>query len=213
MERQISPDIIEKWLRAWSLSRKLPLPAHYKSGFMVNVGDRKQKIRYVFPRLNDDFIQLAETIDEPWVFLKVCASFEEFKAKIPGKWALQPQGYMMYCFRPMTFPDMDLPDEYRLEYDHYQSTFMVRIVTKDGQLASTGRVVLVDDLAVYDRISTEKFYRRKRLATFLMKELEKIAISNGISNNFLVATQEGRSLYESLGWKLYSLYTSVVIPG
>jgi hypothetical protein len=45
-----------------------------------------------------------------------------------------------------------------------------------------------------------------------MKELEKIALSKGISKNFLVATEEGKPLYESLGWKLYCLYTSIVIP-
>lgn len=45
-----------------------------------------------------------------------------------------------------------------------------------------------------------------------MKELEKIALSKGVSKNFLVATEQGKSLYESLGWELYSLYTSIVIP-
>jgi hypothetical protein len=46
-----------------------------------------------------------------------------------------------------------------------------------------------------------------------MHELEKIAVSNGIHNNFLVATEQGKSLYETMGWELYSSYTSIVIPG
>jgi hypothetical protein len=74
MEKCISPEIIEKWLTAWSLSRELPLPVTFKSGFKVDVGDEKQKTRYVFPELNDDFIQLSKIIDEPFIFLKVCAS-------------------------------------------------------------------------------------------------------------------------------------------
>jgi hypothetical protein len=45
-----------------------------------------------------------------------------------------------------------------------------------------------------------------------MKQLEQIALSKEVSQNFLVATEEGKSLYESLGWELYSLYTSIVIP-
>jgi hypothetical protein len=49
--------------------------------------------------------------------------------------------------------------------------------------------------------------------TVLMKELEKIALSKEISRNFLVATKEGKLLYESLGLELSCLYTSVVISG
>jgi Predicted acetyltransferase len=210
MEGQISSDTIEKWLKAWSLSRQLPLPVRYKSGLMVDVGEKKQRTRYVFPNCNDDFFELAETINEPWVFLKVCTFFNEFKNKIPERWMLQPQGYMMYCSSPMTFTDKNLPDEYRFEYRQYESTFVVNIMI-NNKVASSGRIVFVDDLAVYDRILTENDHRRKGLAGLVMKELEKIALSKGFSHSFLVATEQGKKLYESLGWKLYSPYTSIVI--
>jgi len=212
MDKQISSDTIEKWLKAWSLSRELPFPVQYKSGFMVEVGYEKQRKRYVFPECNADFIELAEAINEPWVFLKVCTSFDEFKNEIPQRWALQPQGYMMYCTSPMKFNDRNLPDDYRFAYNQYDSTIVVYIM-RNNKVASSGRIVFVDGLAVYDRISTEKDHRRKGLASLLMKELEKIALSEGFSANFLVATEEGKNLYESLGWKLYSFYTSIVIEG
>lgn len=118
----------------------------------------------------------------------------------------------MSCFHPMTIGNVALHKDYKLEITNHNSIFMVRVVTQKGEVASIGRVILVDDLAVYDRILTNDNHKRKGLATFLMKELEKIALSKGISKNFLVATEEGKSLYESLGWKLYSLYTSIVIP-
>jgi GNAT superfamily N-acetyltransferase len=79
-------------------------------------------------------------------------------------------------------------------------------------LASIGHLVIVGELAVYDRISTEENHKRKGLATLLIKELEKIAVSKNVRNNFLVATEEGRLLYQTLGWEVCSLYTSVVIP-
>lgn len=101
MENNVSPNIIQKWLTAWALSRELPLPTNFKSGYKVDVGYQKQKARYVFAELNDDFIQLSETINEAWVFLKVCASPEEVKNKISGKWVIQPQGYLMSCVSPM----------------------------------------------------------------------------------------------------------------
>lgn len=39
----------------------------------------------------------------------------------------------------------------------------------------------------------------------------RASYSKRVSNNFLVATEEGKALYRSLGWELYSFYTSVVI--
>lgn len=211
MEKNVSPDIIEKWVKGWCLSRELPLPIKYKSGFKIDIGFEKQKVRYVFPELNDDLIQLSKSIDEPWIFLKVCTSPDKLKNVIPEKWIVQPQGYMMTCFHSMNAINVILNTDYRLEFDEYNSTFVIKIVTKTGELASIGRVVLVDNLAVYDRILTESNHKRKGLATFLMKELEKIALSKGVFNNFLVATEEGKSLYESLGWEVHCLYTSVVI--
>lgn len=212
MIEAVSHDIIEKWLRAWTLSRELPLPTKFLSGYKVDVGYEKQKARYVFTELNDDFIRLAETISEPWIFLKVCSSPEEAQNSISDKWIVQPQGYMMSCKSPMNIPEVRLPDDYEIEFYNYNVTTVMKVITKNGDLASIGRVVIVDDLAVYDRIITEVNHQRKGLATFLVMELEKIALSKNIHRNFLVATEEGKLLYRSLGWEVCSPYSSFVIP-
>ncbi|SIR63808.1 MULTISPECIES: GNAT family N-acetyltransferase [Chryseobacterium] len=212
MKDKVSSKIVESWLKGWCLSREVSFPLPYKSGFYVNVGDEKQKERFVFPELNDDFFQHAHSIDDPWIYLKVSASPDEFIHRIPERWKLQPQGYMMTCFHPMNFAEMNLAEGYHLEFSEYNTTFVVRIVAENGEQASIGRVSLIDDVAVYDRIITETNHQRKGLARFLLKELEKIALYKGFSNNLLVATEEGKLLYETLGWKLYCLHTSVVIP-
>ncbi|WP_447636180.1 GNAT family N-acetyltransferase [Flavobacterium microcysteis] len=211
MKNQISPDILKKWLTAWSLSRELPLPIAYKSGYKVEVGDAKQKERYVFPELNEDFIELSSTINEPWIFLKACATPKEIRSHVSEKWTLQPQGYMMVCSHPMVFPNHNLNTEYKLEFDSYNSTYLIRILTQNNEEAAIGRVVFVDDIAIYDRIITDNNHRRKGLATIIIRELEKIAISKNSTKNFLVATEDGKQLYQSLGWEVHSLYTSIVI--
>lgn len=212
MKDKVSKELLEKWLKAWSLSRNVTLPVQYGSGLKVEVGDEKQKARYVFLELNEDFFHLSRTIDEPWVYLKVCASPEVFIKNIPEKWQLQPQGYLMGCFHPMNIPDSSLPDGYYVESTHDYSLFTVKIIAKNGEQAAIGHIILQDDLAVYDRIVTEENHRRKGLGSCIMKELEKIAISKGVFNNFLAATEEGKFLYKTLGWEVYSLYTSIVIP-
>ena len=210
---QVSEELVEKWLRGWSLSRDLSLPARYRSGFRVDVGEEKQKIRYVFPELNDDFIQLAESVTEPWIYLKVCASPEQLKGLVPERWIVQPEGYMMNCRHPMIIPDHALPGNYSIEIQCITPEyFIVRILCNNTEQAAIGRLIIVDHVAVYDRVVTEEKHQRKGLATIVLAKLEGIALSKGVSNNFLVATQQGKLLYESLGWKLCSSYSSIVIP-
>jgi len=112
----------------------------------------------------------------------------------------------------MNIPNKILPADYVMAFEIYNSTTVIKIVTKDGELASIGRVVIVEDIAVYDRISTEEDHKRKGLATYLMGELEKIAASKNAHINFLVATEQGKLLYQTLGWEVFSPYTSAVIP-
>ena len=67
--------------------------------------------------------------------------------------------------------------------------------------------------AVFDRIRTHENHRRMGLARALMATLGNIALGNGVTRAGLVATPDGRLLYEALGWQLHSLYTTALIPG
>lgn len=204
--------IVEKWLKGWSLSRELPLPVKYGSGFRVDVGWPQQKARYVFPDFNHEITDLANTIVEPWIFLKVCAPPEVFKSILPSPWVIQPPGFMMTCSRPMLSKKIDLADGYILEVKEEMPVAIAKVLTNSGDIAAIGRLILVDDFVIYDRIATNELHRRKGLATIILKTLENIAISKGSTNGVLVATEAGKALYETLGWTLSSLYTSVVIP-
>ncbi|KUG11852.1 GNAT family N-acetyltransferase [Elizabethkingia sp. HvH-WGS333] len=213
MKEVVSAELIEKWLNGWSVSREVSLPVKYKSGFKVEVGWENQKTRYVFPALNEDLIHLAESIDEPWVFLKVCAACSELTEILPDRWTIQPQGYLMMSENnPYKFENRVLADGYSMETEiSDEGIYLIKIKDKNKDLASSGRVACTDGWAIYDRIETSQFHQRKGLGSYLFAELQKIANKKGIENNILVATEEGRLLYESLGWKVVSLYTSVVI--
>ncbi|MCL1669795.1 GNAT family N-acetyltransferase [Elizabethkingia ursingii] len=215
MKEKVSAIFIEKWLNGWSVSREVSLPVKYKSGFKVEVGWENQKTRYVFPALNEDLIHLAESIDEPWVFLKVCAACSELIEILPDRWTIQPQGYLMMSENNSDkIKNRTLADTYTMETEiSDDGVYLIKIKDKNNELASSGRVVCIDGWAIYDRIETSQYHQRKGLGSYLFAELQKIANKKGIENNILVATEEGRLLYESLGWKVVSLYTSVVIPG
>jgi GNAT superfamily N-acetyltransferase len=213
MAQRVSKETIGKWLKGWSLSRNLPLPGAFRSGYKVEVGYEKQKTRFVFPELNQDVLETAQTIEDPWIYIKVCEKAEKVKSLLSPNWIIQPQGYMMERNEPMCFGLKEQVTEYHIEYESLDQCHLVRILDEHGMQASVGRVILVEDLAIYDRISTEPKHQRKGLGTIVIKELEKVALSNGITKNILVATEAGRKLYGSLGWEVHSFYTSFVIPG
>jgi len=205
-------NIVEKWLKGWSLSRDLPLPVKYATGFRVEVGWPQQKARYVFPNFTNDITDLANTIVEPWIFLKVCAGPEVFRNIIPSRWEIQAPAFMMTCLKPMLSRKIVLTNEYSIDVKEALPVSIVKVLTNNGDIAAIGRLIIVDDFVIYDRIETAPLHRRKGLATVVLKTLENIAISKGRTNGILVATEAGKALYEKLGWTLSSLYTSIVIP-
>jgi len=147
MQEIISKDVVEKWLTGWSISRGLPLPSTFLSGFKVEVNNERQKIRYVFPNLNDDFFLLARTVVEPWVFLKVCAPPENLIHLLPPRWVIQPQGYMMHCYHPMSIKTLIEKKEFKLELEESGATYFLKIKDNLGHLAACGRVIFIDDVA------------------------------------------------------------------
>lgn len=75
------------------------------------------------------------------------------------------------------------------------------VVTADGEPAARGSVAVVDDLAVYDRIVTEPRFRRRGLASYVVRALTAMALEHDVDTGLLVATADGFELYKYLGWE------------
>ena len=207
---QADPELVGRWLKGWALARGTALPVAAHGGWRVDVGWPEQKARHVFPGLLPGIADLAHTISEPWIFLKICASAAALQAILPAHWIIQRPGYMMTLAASM--PEApDLTAGYQLDITLAESISMVRVLTTDGEVAASGRIVFVDGLAIYDSIETQAPHQRRGLGRVLMKQLEAIATERGIKDGALVATPQGRALYASLGWELHSLYSTAVI--
>lgn len=204
------PHIVATWIKGWTLARETTPPTPYKGGFRVDVGWPEQKTRYVFPAIVPAIGELASAINEPWVLLKACASPAAMQPMLATGWLIQRPGYMMTLRGPMG--DFERPEGYALDTAE-GAISIVRALDPTGETAAIGRVVVVDGFAIYDRIETRPEHRRRGLARAVMKALETIGREKGAVHGVLVATSEGRALYESLGWELHSPYTTAVIPG
>ena len=206
------PALVALWIRGWSLCRGAPPPQPVDGGWRVEVGWPDQRARLVFPAVCEGLAQAAREIDEPFVFLKLCAPVEALRPLLPACWEAEPRGWMMTVAALSGEPSAT-PAGYRAVVEDEGEVTIVRVLTDGGETAALGRVGLSGDLAVFDRIATEAPHRRRGLASTVMRTLEACARDRGARAGALVGTDMGRRLYESLGWRVHTPYSSAVIPG
>lgn len=210
---QADPHIVATWAKGWAIAREVSPPVPDSGAFRIEVGLPDHVRRYIFSAATAAVRQLADTITDPYIFLKVCAPPDVVSTLLPPGWIIQPQAYMMTCFGAMAPVNTVLQEGYVLDISEDIPVPIVRILTTQGEVAAIGRIAFVGDYGIYDRIETHESHRRRKLGSVIMKTLEAVGTAHGINKGLLVATREGRALYETLGWRLHSLYTTAEIPG
>lgn len=76
-----------------------------------------------------------------------------------------------------------------------------------GTIAARGHAVEHDGVFILDRIRTGPDHRWRGLATGLISMQRSPA-----ARRVLLASEDGHTLYTSLGWHVLSLYSTLVIP-
>jgi GNAT superfamily N-acetyltransferase len=205
------PDLIAQFARGWALTRGVASPKPYRGGHFIEVDQPDQKARYIFPRLDREVVtELAQTIKEPFVYLKLCESEEEVRALLPPHWSIRrPPTYMMTA--SLAAANIELPLGYSLTLDEHGPISNATVLA-EGLTVANGRVAMLGDTALFDQISIQEAHRRRGLGRALMQALTNVALNRRASRGLLSATQMGRWLYESIGWTVHSPYTSAVIP-
>ena len=204
------PELLATWVRGWALTRSAPAPVRDGSAWRIDVGQPDQIARYVHADAGEAVREQAAAIRDPYVFLKICAGAEVVQPLLEARWVIQPPGFMMTLAGTMGRPET--PAGYRFEVEPGPVTF-VRLLDAMGEEAARGRVTVVEDRIIFDRIATAPDHQRRGLASALMRELEAVGRARGGREGVLVATEAGRALYDRLGWRLHTLYTTAVIPG
>ncbi|WP_318216604.1 GNAT family N-acetyltransferase [Streptomyces sp. SCL15-6] len=70
--------------------------------------------------------------------------------------------------------------------------------------ASRRPKALLGEAAVMDRAATVESHRRRGLGSFVLRTLADQAVAQGAGTGVLGATDPGRALYGTLGWKKHS---------
>jgi Acetyltransferase (GNAT) family. len=201
----LDPQMVRAWLAARSLSRGLPAPVDDRGGFRVDTASAEEQVRWVFVHPCDGLREIAERTVAPRHFIKLCGTPDELMAQLPARWKLQPVSYFMINAGAADAPS--LADGYRLELQRTGNVTCAAIRSEDGQLAACGYGAETDTVFIYDRIRTEESHRRRGLGRAIMAALGQVKRDRAKAE-VLTATEEGRALYLSLGWRVLSFYVT-----
>jgi GNAT superfamily N-acetyltransferase len=202
--------LLDRWLTGWSLSRGLPLPTDDGGGLVVEVGWPDQLRRHVFVNAGRELQECASKIHAPFIYLKAAVDPEQMRRALPARWRIDSPRYLMARPAAMAAP-VAPPAGFTASIAVEHGAHVVRFADAAGQAAATGRVVLNDGCAVFDRVETFEPHRRKGLGSAVMCALDALAEHAGASERLLVATEAGRALYESLGWRVLAPYSTAVL--
>lgn len=205
----VDPDLVAGWVAARSIARGLPAPVLDHGGLRVDTGLPGETRRYVFAGPAHGIRALAESIDEPHIPIKMCGTGDQLLALVPRRWELQPAAYFMT--RDGAGEAAPIPASgYRLEFSIENQATAARIVAEDGSVAASGYAAEHGGVFIYDRVSTDAAHRRRGLGKALMAALGATR-RDAASRQVLVATEEGRALYVTLGWRVLAPYSTVLI--
>jgi GNAT superfamily N-acetyltransferase len=175
----------------------------------VDTNSAAEVCRWFFPRTSPGLVKLAQELSRPGYLLKVCGSADDLRAALPQRWQVEPTGYFMMATDRWECPAM--PDNYKLEVARVATVAQVRIRALSGDVAASGYAAETADAFVYDRIVTAPGHRRKGLGRALMTALRETCRNPDLPA-LLVATEDGRALYQTLGWRTLSSYSTASVP-
>jgi GNAT superfamily N-acetyltransferase len=201
-------ELVRAWIAGRSLARGLPAPVADRGGWRVETGSAEEVRRYLFARPVPGLVALGGAIVEPGTALKLFATPADLRAALPPRWRIHPTAFFMAMHQP--WPERAPPAGYAIASSREGAVTTVRIFDATGEVAASGHAAETGQAFVYDRIATAPDHRRRGLGAALMTALHR-ARRGATRPELLVATADGRALYETLGWTLLSPYVTATI--
>jgi predicted GNAT family N-acyltransferase len=189
----------------------MPVPVY--GGLKVEVGSPTEICRYLFIDAGPGLQRCVAEINGPHILVKATVDVSTLRAAIPSHWEIGPQRYLMHAKRAMSPRNEQLTTlAYCLRHDHTENVASVAVEDPHGQLMACGRMSIWKGCAVFDQIETQENCRRNGLGSIVMLALDEIATHANVHERLLVATEDGRKLYSSLGWEVLADYSTAFLP-
>ena len=202
--------VVRAWSAGWALTRNKASPVFQPYGCTIDLGIPEHLVRHVVFDYDAEILrELTDSLQAPGTWLKVCAHPEQVAPLLHERWQVQAPEYLMTA--PVNETAAVTPDGYRLFLSTTGKVADAELRDLEGNVAARGRVAHADGIATFDQIVTESAHQRKGLGRVVMSALGNLAVAEDARVGVLVATEQGRALYEAIGWTLVSPVTAAVI--
>ncbi|MFF8785125.1 GNAT family N-acetyltransferase [Streptomyces sp. NPDC015125] len=199
------PELARNWASGWAVSRHTPRPVEHPWGLYIEVGRPEQVGRHVLLHADESSVrQAADAVTVPHTWLKVPMEPTDVGHWLPQGWVVDKDeaGHLMAVDLQVTAPVV--PKGYTAAVETGEGVVHVRVQDAAGGIAAAGQMAVLGRAAVVDRVTTEEGHRRRGLGNFVMRALADLALAEGADLGILGATDDGRALYETLGWKVHA---------
>ncbi|MEV0503993.1 GNAT family N-acetyltransferase [Streptomyces spectabilis] len=165
--------------------------------------------RHVLPEPDESLVRAAAaSVTVPRTWMKMPAEPQVIDPWLPGGWVWEEDGHLMAADLVATAPVT--PQGYTVTVETVGAVVYVRVRDAAGGQAAKGQMALLAEVAVVDRVVTAEAHRRRGLGSFVMRTLADHAVDRGVGFGVLGATDAGRALYETLGWKKHTTLAECV---
>ncbi|WP_162248178.1 MULTISPECIES: GNAT family N-acetyltransferase [unclassified Sphingopyxis] len=188
-----------------------PVAATLPSALWFDVGKPDQAGRFILGNASGEAATAAfAAVEAPHTYVDIAATRDAILPHIPPHW--QPRDPMWLMVAGTDMPAARPTPDFTVEVAESANRFEAIARHADGSLAARGVLGIHGTTAVYDQIVTEPQFGRRGLGSAIMAELGRQAARRGVTECLLVATSDGKALYERLGWTLCSDIVSVISP-
>ncbi len=192
-----------------------PVAAATPPTLWFDVGKPDQSGRFILGDVSGETAAAAfAAVDAPHIYVDIAAPRAAILPHIPSGWQPRDPMWLMAAGTDVPVPatSPDIGPDFAIAIDESAHRFEAIARHADGSLAARGVLGLHGAVAVYDQIVTEAQFGRRGLGSAIMAELGRLAARRGVTTRLLVATADGKALYERLGWSLRSDIVSVISP-
>ena len=198
-------DLVRRWERGWSVSRGWARPRE-AGGALHLLQHRPGRHREIIALLPDDVTGLRALADETtaaeeptWLTVPTTRPDEVAEVLRDAGLHLEAGREWLMTRSLADHPRLPVPAHYRIATS-VTEVVAVEVRHESDEHAASGQAAVTDGDAVFDRIETAPPHRRRGLGSVVMATLVEEAVARGAHHGVLVASEEGRALYGSLGW-------------
>lgn len=196
-------EAVRAWVEGWVVSRGAAEPTREPWGFTVQVGLSREVARHVLTAADEATVRKLAENSPAGVALKTFVPGRTLRAWLPPGWDLLDghAAFMAASLSEVEAPP-GLPDGYRLSSWNRGGVTRVVVRAADGAFAARGQIAVTGTTAAVDQVETDPAHQRRGLGRVVLGTLAEAGVQQGARAAVLGATEEGRALYEAVGWRV-----------